>query len=611
MRSECESYNGRLKEICEGTANLGFDTINKYRASWGLSKFTEEEYAEIEKIQPVKPKIKKNRELVGTHLKKRIDGLIKIKTGKGCGCNNLANDMDNWGIDGCLQRKDLIVDHLVNNRSILIEALKEVDGDFIKSTLGSVLEHTPDFLLIPVLKLGAAKLFDLAIEDTERIKKELESRRPKTFKTKVCEVKSNLIIMPLTEEQRKLHKEALTQKPDQDDPFINEPIVHFGAHLWAIKGYWKSHVDKWNELAEEINGRCIVGISISPETDTFEDVSKYFSERFELFQIENTGEGENPSFRQIINMVPTGNDDVLIYSHGKGVRPHTCNSESVKIWTEQMYETVVFNYKKAVEKFKEGYRTFGSFRTFGDIPLSPKHRWHYSGTFFIVRAKYLPNTKIKKGYGGVECWPGDNIETKYSFAEFLDGQQFKLGYDLGAMYPRIVDMQMQWEVDRLGGPRCEQHKRELDWFLNHINESDKILVIGSKHGGLEHQIRLKHPNISIVSCDIAPQKNNVEFVIVGDSADQAIKEKILQYGPYDVVFIDGDHTYEGVKKDWDFAISLSPRLIAFHDVAKAIKHDKENCKVDVLWKEIKECGFKTEEKIVGCGWGGIGIVWMI
>ena len=125
---------------------------------------------------------------------------------------------------------------------------------------------------------------------------------------------------------------------------------------------------------------------------------------------------------------------------------------------------------------------------------------------------------------------------------------------------------------------------------------------------LEHQIRKRYPAVAIVSCDIAPQRDNKEFVIVGDSSKEEIQIEIRKHGPYDVVFIDGDHSYAGVKKDWEFTRTLSPRVIAFHDIAYAKKHYEEGCFVDQLWGEIRSTQEYTHEKIVGCGWGGIGVV---
>lgn len=411
-------------------------------------------------------------------------------------------------------------------------------------------------------------------------------------------------------EQQALCEAALSAPKPEPDPWLNKPVFHFGAHLWptVIDGVhpWLWHIDRWNELAEQINGKAIVCVAIGDGTVDAGEVRSLLSDKIEMVVLKNEPDGENQSFRKLQELIPRGPDDVLLYCHGKGVRPHTHNSEAVRIWSEMMYETVVFNLDGIRQRLAEGYKAFGSFRTFGSQPLDAKHKWHYSGTFYAVRAKHL-GRPVKRGYGGVEVWPGEHFRPEECWNEFGDNRPLKAQYDYRFMYPRTVDDSMQWEVDRLGGPRCEQHKRELDWFLQFLEAKDRILVIGSKHGGLEHQIRKNFPDSHIVACDIAPQRDNRECVIVGDSSSPDVQQQCRNLGPFDVVFIDGDHSYEGVRKDWEFAQSLSPRLVAFHDIAVAIKHRNEGCEVDRLWAAICQT-HHTAEKIVGCGWGGIGVV---
>lgn len=52
-----------------------------------------------------------------------------------------------------------------------------------------------------------------------------------------------------------------------------------------------------------------------------------------------------------------------------------------------------------------------------------------------------------------------------------------------------------------------------------------------------------------------------------DSQDATTVEAVADLGPFDVAFIDGDHTYQGVRADW---LAYSPLvrsggLVAFHD----------------------------------------------
>lgn len=609
IREECTGLIGRMRDICNGSSGLPLHKTNQYRESRGLAPLTKIEFVEsaktIVRVPDPPPRTHRIAEPVGEAMKRRIESIVKVKTGRGCGCNTLANDMDSWGIDGCLLRREVIVEHLVSNKDLFRESLSQAG---LASRAASVaLSVLPDFVSDEVMRIGANKLLDMAISD---VRAQIAEKAARRATARLSPRVRSSIVIPLSSEQVKLHRDAIQQKPSPD-PFDSDPVVHFGAHLWPIQGRWKWHADRWIELASEISGKCVVGVAIDDSTSSFEEVREYFPERFELFSYKNQESGENATFARLRSVIPQGDNDVLVYCHGKGVRPHTYDSEAVRLWTEMMYEAVVFNWRSAISRMSEGYRTFGSFRTFGDMPLSPANRWHYSGTFFVVRSKYLSLGSLKTGYGGVECWPGDAFSAKHSYCEFMDGQPFKLGYDVSHMYPGVVDQQMGWEANRIGGPRCEQHLREMLWFFGHLRNSDRVLVIGSKHGGLEYQMKSRFPSMQIVSCDIDPQRDNFsEQMIIGSSHSHDVQCQMRDSGPFDAVFIDGDHSYAGVKEDWLFCQSLQPRLVGFHDIASAIKHRNEGCFVDQLWREIKSDGYSCDEKIVGCGWGGIGVVFL-
>jgi glycosyltransferase involved in cell wall biosynthesis len=88
-------------------------------------------------------------------------------------------------------------------------------------------------------------------------------------------------------------------------------------------------------------------------------------------------------------------------------------------------------------------------------------------------------------------------------------------------------------------------------------------------------------------------------------------ERLLDGRTIDFLFIDGDHSYEGVKKDFELYSPLVDGVIAFHDI---VYHSKMKSDVPVLWNEIKD-NFVHQEFVsplyndVGHGiWGGIGVI---
>jgi len=98
--------------------------------------------------------------------------------------------------------------------------------------------------------------------------------------------------------------------------------------------------------------------------------------------------------------------------------------------------------------------------------------------------------------------------------------------------------------------------------------------------------------------------------IEGDSHDQSTYGKLLSVlngRSIDFLFIDGDHTYEGVKQDYQMYSPLvkSGGYIAFHDINDTERHRNRNVYVGKLWSELQ--GEKTEFN-VNSDWAGIGII---
>ena len=143
----------------------------------------------------------------------------------------------------------------------------------------------------------------------------------------------------------------------------------------------------------------------------------------------------------------------------------------------------------------------------------------------------------------------------------------------------------------------QQDEREL-WFL--IEEVLKIapkniLEIGSSHGGTlifwDRIVALGGKIVSVdyntnhgITLDFSNAQSDITF-LRRDSHDQKTLEAVQSVFDSDVdfLFIDGDHTYEGVKQDYEMYSPLVRvgGLIGFHDVA----YDSE-IQVNRYFKEI-------------------------
>jgi autotransporter strand-loop-strand O-heptosyltransferase len=97
----------------------------------------------------------------------------------------------------------------------------------------------------------------------------------------------------------------------------------------------------------------------------------------------------------------------------------------------------------------------------------------------------------------------------------------------------------------------------------------------------------------------------------GSSHDESMKslvENELNGILVDFLFIDGDHTYEGVKQDFEmYKEFVKPGgWIGFHDIKDTEFHRNANCRVDILWNELE--GEKIEFVDNSSSYGGIGFI---
>lgn len=165
--------------------------------------------------------------------------------------------------------------------------------------------------------------------------------------------------------------------------------------------------------------------------------------------------------------------------------------------------------------------------------------------------------------------------------------------------------------------------------LVHQRKPQVIVEIGTANGGtLFAWCALAPPRAVIVSIDLPggihgggyaywrsfiyrrfKQSGQLLHLIRADShlpRTRDALQKVLPPQGIDFLFIDGDHTYEGVKADFEMYSPLVRQggLVALHDIC--LHAPEMDCHVDKFWREVQQ-KYKTTEIIENVNQGGFGI----
>jgi predicted O-methyltransferase YrrM len=161
-----------------------------------------------------------------------------------------------------------------------------------------------------------------------------------------------------------------------------------------------------------------------------------------------------------------------------------------------------------------------------------------------------------------------------------------------------------------------------------------VVEIGTLHGGtLWAWCRLASEEANIVSIDLPggafgggygneasdrlrsyARKSQQIHLMRADSHDLetlSLLQGILGGRSIDLLFIDADHTYNGVRRDFEMFSPMvsSSGVIAFHDV---LPHDDPTCEVDRFWAEVssvhEHVAFLEVRPDSERQWGGIGVL---
>ncbi len=144
------------------------------------------------------------------------------------------------------------------------------------------------------------------------------------------------------------------------------------------------------------------------------------------------------------------------------------------------------------------------------------------------------------------------------------------------------------------------------FMLSQVIEDDSILISIDLPNG---QFGGGYPNNRITLYkSFAKTSQKIKLIRKDSHSLESLNsvKKILKENNLDFLFIDGDHSYEGVKKDFELYAPLVKKngLIAFHDIVQGSPENVGG--VPIFWQQLKE-KHKHLEIVSDWNQGGYGI----
>jgi len=167
--------------------------------------------------------------------------------------------------------------------------------------------------------------------------------------------------------------------------------------------------------------------------------------------------------------------------------------------------------------------------------------------------------------------------------------------------------------------QMKEELREAWWKIKHA-DCKSMLEIGTRNGGSLWVLARALPKGSkIVALDRGERESDIRFTnkvlksleemgyetsyVLGDSKHNSTIEEAAALGPFDLVHIDGDHTWEGAENDWKHYGKAAQKVTLFHDI---IWVGCPHPNVVDYWKEIKgdfpHFEMKQENSKMGIGY---------
>ncbi len=229
-----------------------------------------------------------------------------------------------------------------------------------------------------------------------------------------------------------------------DDPHADDPPPappgpprrHLLHHVLPVarNGVWQRNADQIIARMGLFTGRRVVAVATATpatakELDPPDAVREYYARHaVEVVEVPN-----NPTLREVATWPAlwdrlrefADTDDAVFYSHAKGVTRPVNPGVTCHPWARMLYASLLDHWP-AVEAQLKLWPIAGSFKKVGHGFQGSRSSWHYSGSFFWIRAREAFKAdrvrRIDRRWWGNESWPGCHFPPEHAGVLFHEGR---------------------------------------------------------------------------------------------------------------------------------------------------------------------------------------------
>lgn len=143
------------------------------------------------------------------------------------------------------------------------------------------------------------------------------------------------------------------------------------------------------------------------------------------------------------------------------------------------------------------------------------------------------------------------------------------------------------------GLKFWQYPNQFSKYLKKITnyKINSYLEVGCRWGGTfiitSEVLKLKNNKVNLFACDIIQMSDvlldyskHQNFKYINKSSFDLTNDDFNT--TVDLILIDGDHSYQGIKTDFEVCLKLNPKYVVFHDISSSVCPG-----VVKFWDEIK------------------------